>query len=206
LLVSAGCARVPVESVELSDMVGKDLAVLHAAHVNLARQYFSTMRDNINGFVDEKYRPFVIDHAIRELGLVDELRNAIENPGELTANDILEVFTEEAMLQIESFRREMLAPIDAQEKQLLADLDQTYMVVGNANATITAHLRSVVAVQEAQAEVLGDVGLPPDLAERISGSVATLSDEVARILAEGRKADAVLEDLPNRIKSLTDGL
>lgn len=201
LLVS-GCARLPVESITLSDTVGKDLAVLHIAHINLVRQYFSLMSDNINAFVDDEYRPFIISQTITELNLIEELKNATTDSSELDPLDIMEVYTEEVINQIENFRRELLAPIDQQENTVLSDLELTYTMMRNANATITAHLRSVRGVHEVQSRLLGELGLPTDLRERISTSVAGISQELNRILSEARADDGVIENLPDKIKKI----
>ena len=201
LLVS-GCARLPVESITLSDTVGKDLAVLHIAHINLVRQYFSLMSDNINAFVDDEYRPFIISQTITELNLIEELKNATTDSSELDPLDIMEVYTEEVINQIENFRRELLAPIDQHENTVLSDLELTYTMMRNANATITAHLRSVRGVHEVQSRLLGELGLPTDLRERISTSVAGISQELNRILSEARADDGVIENLPDKIKKI----
>ena len=172
------------------------------AHINLVRQYFSLMSDNINAFVDDEYRPYIISQTITDMNLIEELKNATTGSSELDPLDIMEIYTGEVIKQIESFRRVLLVPIDQQENTVLSDLELTYTMMRNANATITAHLRSVRGVHEVQSRLLGELGLPTDLRERISTSVAGISQELNRILSEARADDGVIENLPDKIKKI----
>jgi hypothetical protein len=66
LLFIAGCAQVPKESVELSATVGRDIAELHEVHRETARLLFRQMRDDVNQFVDEVYRPYIISSQMED--------------------------------------------------------------------------------------------------------------------------------------------
>ena len=67
-------------------------------------------------------------------------------------------------------------------ERVLGDLDLAYNAMVNANATVTAHLRSVVKVHEAQQEALSHLGLDDDLRVRISDQAAAFSGEVNELL------------------------
>lgn len=205
LLVCGACARVPKEAVQLSDAIGKDLAAMHTAHTALVRQYFGAMRENINAFVDYTYRPFIITFTIEDTELIGQLQDAAAGSHELGLDplDIMEIYVEETIKRIEGFRAEMVAPINTQERTLLGELDRSYTAMMNANATITAHLRSVTKVHEAQQEALASLGVAADLRETISAQVAKLSGEVNDLLAKARQGEEGLEDLPGKIKDIT---
>lgn len=207
LLVTVGCARVPKEAVTLSDTIGKDLVATRTAHNAIVRQHFGAMRQNVNAFVDYTYRPFILKKTMEDLDLVTQIQAAASGRHELglDALDLMEIYVEEAISQIESFRAEMLAPISQQEATVLANLDLTYGAMINANAIITAHLRSVIKVHEAQQEALSAVGVDEDLRKTISGEVAAFSGQINELLSEARNADKKhLEELPSKLQKLVE--
>lgn len=200
------CAQAPKEAVTLSDLVGKDLVAMRTAHTALVRQYFGSMRENVNAFVDYTYRPFIVEKTMKDLDLVKDIQAAAAGRHQdgLDALDVMEIYVEEAIDQIQSFRAEMLAPINAQESQLLADLDRSYNAMINASATVTAHLRSITKVHEAQQQALSHLGVDPRLQERIAGQAAKLSGDVNDLLAKARAGKETLDALPEKLKAITE--
>jgi hypothetical protein len=203
-VLAAGCARVPPEAVGLSGRMGQDLATMQGAHASLVRQYFASMRDRAETFVDDVYRPYVIRATMDELDLVAELQRAVDGDSELDPLDLMEIYADEALAQIERFRDDLLEPIAAQERELLDEIDASYAALRTANAAITAHLASVSRVHDAQAELAGRAGLPDDIRERISGQAAAFSEQLGDLLARAESAESDLDDLPERIRELRD--
>ncbi|MEK7477732.1 MAG: hypothetical protein AAB152_19100 [Candidatus Coatesbacteria bacterium] len=60
ILLSAGCASTPKESVELSATIGRDLEAVHTSHRELAKLLYARMKQDVNTFVDTKYAPWQI--------------------------------------------------------------------------------------------------------------------------------------------------
>lgn len=197
----AACARVPQEAVELSVTVGRDLEELHLANRELAVRFFARMRTDVEAFVDEVYRPFVIRATIDSLDLVAELIAAVARIGQPGADtlldpvDIMEIYAEQAVIQIEAFRKSMLGPIVAQEREVLDLIDVAFQRVQNAQALVTGHLASVRKVHNAQAEFLDRVGIR-NAREQISGVLAGLSDSLGVILERGRELEAAIDGAP----------
>lgn len=184
--VLAGCATVPPESVLLSSNMGKDLVALQTAHNNLINQYFGSMEANTNTFVDTVYRTFIIRKTLEDSDIVKTLVTADkgQHPDGLEPLDIMEIFSEEVLAQIESFRAEMLAPIMLQKESVTNDVNQTYFAIINANATITAHLDSVVKVHQSQSKILTDLGLPEGSREKLVEKTVGLSVKLNSKLSE----------------------
>jgi len=199
-LLAAACASVPPESVELSAAIGRDLESLHAAHYELATRYFQRMHDDVDAFVDDVYRPFVIRAAMEELDLLDEL-DAARRPGaELDPLDLMEIFVDETIASIQAFRAQLHAPIAEQERRVLAAIDAAHLRLRNASAIVTAHLASARKLHDAQAEFLRTARLPER--EQTIEIVTAVSDDLARLLADARKAGSDLEGLPARIHEI----
>jgi hypothetical protein len=191
------CAQVPKEAVELSVTVGRDLAELHRANRELADRYFARMRQDVNEFVDDVYRPFVIRFTLDTLDLVEEIQRAARGENELDPLDIMEIYAEEVLLRITAFRDSMLEPIVNQERAVLDSIDAAYQRVQNASAVVTGHLASVRKVHDAQAEFLGNFG-PADLRRQVSTAVSGLSDNLADVLEVGREVQEALDEGPAR--------
>lgn len=210
-LLLIGCAQVPKEAVHLSDLVGKDLAATRTAHTALVRNYYAFMRQDINEFVDLTYRPYILRKTIDDLDLVDMISAAARGEGEsgLDVLDIMEIYVEQAIRQIERFRAEMVGPIDDAEAQLLADLDRSYTAMINANATVTAHLRSITDVHREQQEALSHLGVDEGLRDRIAEQAARLSGQLDQLLDKAREIDQdmgredVFSRLPESVERLT---
>lgn len=196
LITPFGCATVPPESVILSDNIGKDIVALQSAHTQLIRQYFGSMRTNANNFVDTVYRPNIVRHTIEDLDLINMLIAASQgsDPDRLDPLDIMEIYTEEALNQISVFRTDLLKPINQQEERLLAETNQIYSAILNANSAITAHLDSVVKVHGSQSKLLGDIGLPPNLREEIAKRTMGFTQELDLTLVKLKQAEDDLNE------------
>jgi hypothetical protein len=199
-LLATACASVPPESIELSATIGRDLESLHAAHHELATRYFQRMHHDVDAFVDDVYRPFVIRAAMEELDLLAEI-DAARRPGaELDPLDLMEIFVDETIARIEAYRARLHAPVAEQERRVLASIDAAHLRLRNANAIVTAHLASVRKLHDAQSEFLRTARLPER--EQTLEIVTSVSDDLARLLADAGKAGSDLEGLPARIHEI----
>lgn len=203
-----GCARVPQESVELSATVGRDLAEVHRAHRQLALRYFEGMRGDVEEFVASVYRPYVIQTTMADLHLVDSIQAASAPGSPLDPADVMGIYVEETLAQIAEFRTSMLAPIEAQERQLLTSIDDVFQRLQNANAIVTGHLASVRKVRDTQEELLAGIGAP-GLSDRIGGQLADFSSGVGRLLQGARRTEQLLDrgatELP-KVKTMFERL
>jgi hypothetical protein len=205
LVLAAGCATVPPESIELSATIGRDLSTVHEANRNLALMHFDHLLADVDRFVDEVYRPYIIQATMEDLDLVNELQLALAGEHDLDALDILTIYAEEITAQIDTFRKEMRAPLLDQQREVLLSLDAAFEQLQTANAVVTGHLKSIADVHDAQAEMLRHVGLE-DYRVTIAAGLAGLSNEVAELLDRARAAEADLDALPDEIEAITDRL
>jgi len=221
-LIVAGCAQVPRQSVELSATIGRDLAVVHKAHRELARAMFARMRRDVNRFVDEVYSPYQIRKAMsRQKELATSSNPEDQNKSLLLA--INEAFKSDAPPQLqdevlkamdimarkirndtESMRRKLLAPLDAQETEVLDSIDRAYLQLHYANSIVTGHLSSVAKVHEAQAELLNAVGVDQDLRKGVGERLTKVSDMIEVLVVGGESIDAQVaqaEEAAQKIKA-----
>lgn len=208
-LFSVGCAVVPKESIELSATVGRDLEMIHKANRNLAVMHFDYLLADVDRFVDEVYRPFMIEATADSLRLVDEFKAALAgtHAEDLDGLDVLIDFSEELSAKIDSFRAEMRAPLEAQRDSVLFSIDEAFQQVQTANAVVTGHLASVRKVHDTQSEILGKIGLE-DYRSRVAGGLSDLSNNVGGLLKKARSVNEKLksEEDSTGMRELFDAL
>nr|MEE4269123.1 hypothetical protein [Candidatus Krumholzibacteria bacterium] len=195
-----GCSTTPRASIELSATIGRDLGAVHQANRQLALAHFDLLLREVDRFVEEVYRPFIIEETVISLELVEQFEDALAatHPDSLDALDILMIYTEEVSYQIDAFREELRAPLLTQRAAVLESIDQAFLQLQTANAVVTGHLASVVKVHEAQAELLEDVGLQ-DYRRTVALGLSGLSEELARLLEEVRRGAEPLDTLPDKL-------
>jgi hypothetical protein len=195
----SGCSHVPQQAVDLSQRMGQDLASVHTADRELARSHFATLRAQADAVVDKEYRPYVLNRAIEGTHLLAELDNARKPGAALDPLDIMQVFVEEAIARIDSFRTELHSPIDAQEREVLRRIDDIHQALAQGNAAITAHLISLRKVEKEQDTLMRRAGLPADTREQLISTIAGGSSAVEALLRKAKAGSAAMDSLPAEI-------
>ena len=67
---------------------------------------------------------------------------------------------------VEDKRNEILAPLAAEEAEVLGGIDRGFQKLHHANSIVTGHLASIVKVHEVQADLLDAIGIEKDFASR----------------------------------------
>jgi hypothetical protein len=205
-----GCAQTPQQSVELSNTIGRDLLELHRAHRELANRYFDRSIQDVNTFVDTKYRPFVIQQTINDpqLNFRGRFTRSLEPGADPDAVRFMSTYANGVMNRVEAFRKELVTPIQKRKDDVLGDIDKSYQQVILANAAVTGHLASIVKVTDVQNQVLSDLQLK-DLRDRTLTQVVAVSDKISQLTAEGERVNAdtaqgaaEIQRIGNEIKAL----
>lgn len=211
LLVAAaavlGCASTPKQAVELSVTVGRDIQAVHLAHVALAGRYFDRMEADVNAFVDAKYRPYSIERNMKDFRLVEKLTDRSRADG-LDPLDVLQIFVERITADIEGYRAQLLGPIRAQRKKVMASIEGAYRQIQDGQSIVTGHLASIVKVQDAQDAVLAKLDLA-GLREKTVDAAAAASDQIAEATRKAEYGRGKLEDFEKsieRLKKATEAL
>ena len=214
LLINS-CVSIPIETVTLSQTLGNDLKILQDAHCNMIEVHFSQIKDDINSFIDDVYAPFIIHYVLKsELKAYESgqpsLYGSIVLAGqtgskEETSNAVNEMFDfqDAARKQIESKRKELLAPIIKQESEIIKSVNQSYSNAIYANTAITGYLKSVRKVKETQQEALSLIGLE-GMDEKISESLIKVSEEVSKALEIGKDIDIKSDDAYKKLEEISE--
>lgn len=213
------CAQVPKEAVELSTTVGRDIAIVHNAHREMALILYGRIKDDVNRFVDDVYAPYQISKLLLaeegdfRTGNTDNifagLDAALKNPGsaqhQRDAVDMMDIFVQVVRGEVESYRELRLAPVLQQERDLLSQLDRSYQQMHHANSIVTGHLASIRKVHDAQEELLNSIGIE-GLREKIGITLAETSNRVSEIVEGAERVDGTLDDMTVQIEKLTKKL
>ncbi|MBK1888677.1 hypothetical protein Undi14_01425 [Undibacterium sp. 14-3-2] len=199
----SGCAQVPKQSIELSATLGRDLTEVQAAHLKLVDIYFAKIESDTNHFVDNVYAPYQIQKTLSEFQV--PITRAIEKGAASTSNveaqkeaiEFLSIYLTEVRNNIEQYRAKHLAPIRAQQKLVVQQLNSTYLNMQQANTVLTGYLSSVVQVKDMQNEVLAKLGAP-NLQNQISTNLSNTAEQIENLnqrAASGKEkvADLVAE-------------
>ncbi len=226
MLLSA-CAQVPREAVELSATVGRDIAVTHKAHIQMAKLMFSKMKQDVNRFVDNVYAPYQIREAMkRQMDLAKSLDQRERNKSLMLAlnaafkedaSDKLQqavlkgmgLFVSKIRYDVEEMREELLAPLNKQEKTVLGSINRAYLRMHYANSIVTGHLASVAKVHDTQQALLSEVGIERDLRKEIGEGLSKVSNNITKWVNQVEKAQGKFdkaEENASRLKEIIGDL
>ena len=191
LLGVSGCASVPEETVRLSYTVGQDIQELHNGYRRTVMLAFEHIRQRGLTVIKERWTPIYLKNHVKESGLFEHLQDK-EVPEAERYKD-LEFWARGAIEDIDNKRKEFLDPLKKREDTLLADLDNAFGRVIRANAAVTAHLNSVLKVQNLQDDILDSVGLK-DIRDKINDSIFAASDFAAEATKKIEDATKKLEE------------
>ena len=223
LIVLYSCASVPVETIVLSETVGKDIAELERSHVKLVEIHYSDLKDKVNLYIDDVYATFIINFVLSEeleqyQGGSPSIYGSLIAAGKKNADKAttslavteMSDFLEAAREMIESKRSELLNPIELQETEVTQKIKAAYSNTIYANTTITAYLRSVKDVKNAQGQALSIIGLEGTDA-KISDNLVRASEEISELIKQAEKVDVKagsaydkLEEINVKIKNVTN--
>lgn len=224
LLLFFACAHVPRETVELSATIGRDIAVTHKAHIQLATLLFDKMKSDVNRFVDSTYAPYQIKNVMdSEMKVAESTDPNVRNTSLLlginaafkpdASNDLraavlnqMGYMVNRIRLDVEKMRENLLNPINEQEKNVLGSINHAYQQMLYANSVVTGNIASVVEVHEAQAELLAEFGIKKDLRKEVGEGIADVSGKIASIVETATHVDNKLEDAESTAKSIKDAI
>ncbi len=64
VITLSGCASVPKETIELSEVTDHQITELHKSHIRFVNLYYEKLREEINSFIDEKWTPAFLSKAV----------------------------------------------------------------------------------------------------------------------------------------------
>ena len=194
-LAIAACAKVPPEVVGLSSTLGEDIVATQTSYQLLITSHFDNLRTQVNTFVDTRWRPAFLRRFIQSGKLAERAK---ETDPEKQATGVGN-WAQVAVETIEAKRKELLDPVDEDEKQLRVAVDDAFNRMIRANTAVTAHLNSIRKVTEFQDQVLQAAGVK-DLRDKINQALVDTSARTQKAIDAVAKADNVVTQLEERLR------
>lgn len=215
LITIEGCIAIPQETVSLSTAIGKDLREFKRSHEKMITLYYDKELSNIDKFIEEVFTPYIINYTIKiemeefESGnesLFGLMREAAENNSGKVSKDLLEYmqdYLQAAQNQIENQRSLMSKPILEEKSALLSSVNQSYDNAIYGNTALTAHLKSIRKVKNAQSEALEMLRLN-NVDSLISTTLVKTSEGIRKVLQKAKEIDVKSDDALNKINTISD--
>lgn len=189
LLTLVGCASVPKEVVKLSYTLGTDIQAVHSSYTELIKKHFSGLRADTERFLNTRWVPIYLEGFI----LDGELAESVQGSDPAVVLEDVQLWVEVAMEEIEDKKRELLAPIEADEDSLITSVNQAFALMIRANSVITAHLNSIREIKEVHDEVLEALNLK-ELRDKINVGLAKASEKAAEAIKDLEKAEKLIDE------------
>ncbi|MCX5795026.1 MAG: hypothetical protein NTY77_06000 [Elusimicrobia bacterium] len=213
-ILSAGCASVPKEVVELSYAMGQDLDAVHRSYIALIHDRFERFRAERLRYFNERWKPTFVEAWIRD-GRLTDIANGqvvwsgaekkfVAPSGSQQKDQLLhsvQLWAVTAINGLDKKKRELMDPLDADEKSMIASVDDAFLRLSSANAAITAHLNSLRKVQEVQDEALQALKVK-EIRDKLDQLIVTTSQNAQKGLEDVKTADQLLDKAQEEIQSL----
>lgn len=209
--ILSACTTVPKEVVEMSYVMGEDMAALHQSHKALIAEHYKNLRAQRERYLQERWIPAYLSSWIGKGRLVDIAQGKVAwspekrtfvPPAPATAQaqllDSVLAWSESAIADIEDKRASLVGPLDKEEKSLLASVEEAFLRAGRGNAAITAHLNSMRKVQQVEGEFMKALGIK-DMREDIMKTLADSSNRAGKALEEVQRADKLFDKFRTQI-------
>ena len=230
----SGCVSVPKESVELSDITGKQTAELQKSHIRFVQMYYGKLRDDVNEFINTKWIPGFLSKIIENKEFRADLDNAYITsniqPEDLTIKwkgklikepqkkaviagveksitdekaklgQVLLDFSKGAQEQINKIRRDLLDPIDAQEKFVINEINAAYADLQNGQAAVKGYLASAVELQEQQDEILRKLGVL-EKSQKIVNKAVHASEKLSELMEKKEDVNSILKEFRKELST-----
>ncbi len=177
LLTVSGCASIPKESADLSRHVGDMIASTQVAHVAMVNRYFDRMKTEVEDFAFRDYKNAFLANVRKVAKQKD--------PGfvELSFDQY-----DQALSRVQHKRDEWVREVDKGRQAVLLSLEEHYALMRQANASLTALLRSASNLNQTEAALLDRYGAGVGIS---NGKLKEWEDKVY--------------DTTSKVRSLLDG-
>lgn len=202
-----GCASTPKEVVKLSYAMGEDLSAVHQSYRELVHDRFDRFRAERMDYLNNTWKPKFLQDWVQKGRLSDiaggqvvwskserKFTAAVQGQENEQKLQSLQLWAQNAIAKIEKKKKELLDPIDSDEKELMRTVDDSFSRLYRANAAITAHLNSLRKVQEIQDQALEALKVR-DLRDKVNDMLVKSSEKARQGLEEVQKVDQKVEKI-----------
>lgn len=191
-----GCANIPSEAPELSARLGQRVSAIEHSHLTLLHRYFDEKRERVDAFIQDEWVPLFAEKLFSSPPMVKYWEIIVaENDPKQRLEFILRS-APKLQSAINEKRVELMAPLDALEKELEIKLRGEYSQINAINNTLTSFLTSASKVDENRNRYLSKLGIEDDaIASIINETDTALSSLLDKTQSSQEKAESFLSKL-----------
>ncbi|QDK80792.1 hypothetical protein EXU85_20145 [Spirosoma sp. KCTC 42546] len=141
----SACARIPSQSVALSDQLRAEVARMHQLNVALTNNLFQRKRADIDAFIEKEYIPSFAATLMKSL------------PADFNVKDNFPALLSKSMVRISARRDSMQTALDAQRISLIERLNEDYRIYERGAVGLQALLESAVKVSDSRQQAFSQL-------------------------------------------------
>jgi len=188
VLLASSCAKIPVESLTLTQMIASEGARMHQLNIVLINGMFKEKRVQVDLFIKDTYAPT----------LLKEFKSRVPDGTDLNAE--LPEMMESLIPKIMGQRDQMQAALEAQRIKLVTKLDADFANYKEATAILKELLESAIKVNDERKALLNQLN-------KLSGNkidLAKIEESLDDFIIKGGNIGGKITDLNQRINSLVE--
>lgn len=143
-LTLSNCAHIPLQSVQLNEMIGQSIVDQNRAYMNLLNDYFALKKQSIDQFIANEYTPKFMANVSKNM----KSENITEIPDSVISM---------IMTMIIAKRDSMQHGLEMVHIDVISSVQQNANQIQNANAALTMLLKSAVDLDKATQSALSTV-------------------------------------------------
>jgi len=190
MILVAGCASIPQESVTLNKEVANGITSIHESNIRFINQYFVVKKAEI-----DKYEKEALDNFFNKIAA------ATSNPSTppLRVQDLYKI--KGKVEEIHAVGTKFKSELDASKDLIIEKVQSEYNLVISANSSITGLLQSAVDVDKAKNDGLSKVK------ELTSGKIdltdidSQINDYLAQLGSSSAQASSLIESIQEALNS-----
>jgi hypothetical protein len=191
-LLSAGCASVPPESVELSKALGKGLSNARDAHVATLNAFYENRKESNDKWVADTYLSGVFGRY--KQGLLEGCKR--KNDTSRTCAELTDDDHKRLMKDVIEFRDGLQSTLEKSKQDSVELIDAHYASLLMGNSAITGLLTSVVDLKKSTKDAATSVGSSLG----INIDTDKISKSFDEFLLKAGNAGAKLQELRDSLK------
>lgn len=157
ILGTFGCASLPKATVEMSNLLERQIDVLQKNNINIINLYFDEKEQTVLTFLENKWYPTYLDMLFEEEYIKTIWEEAINSLDKKDRMEILKALTQIAQEKYIEQRNILLAPIQQGRKEMQTLVINEYQKAKTMNSSITNNISQIQQIQEERTKYLSKI-------------------------------------------------
>lgn len=174
----SSCASIPKESPGLSQEIGKRIAKMEEAHLNLVHKYFDLKRAEVDRIFEEEWIPAYAESFFSQDQVANYWDSLVSGDDSEERLDFLTRLGPRMLEEIRQKRAEFMEPLNELEAQIEDSLKNEYRKMLAANNSLTSFLANASEVDENRDRYLEMFGIEESEVEDYVNRIDRQSEQI----------------------------